>query len=244
LISNEFVESERIYPEDGWRSPKLYEYDRGRKATCTMEVDGEMKDIDILSLSPKFMTEMEKGSMSIYDYPRYLSYLEQSFFHNGDYLIAQIQESRNTSCRRINLNSAIGDDVSYKGYPAASRGRGVRNSDGKSLLKSEGKVTESIRFNECIIASNPNNIEKLSVIYDRDEIILSSVDILPGASGSSLLNHKGEIIGLLNSTYTKGVDMYEKYCEGSAVAVRMNHILELAKKHLSSMELKEVFSCN
>lgn len=243
LISKKYATSERIYPEDGWQSPKLYTFDKKAEAICELKIDGIPSKVKILATSPSFMTEMDKGSMSRFDYPRYLDYENKSFFQSGDFLIAKQLDVKNTSCRRTSLNLGSVTSVHYKGYPAASKGRPGRNSDGKNLMLAEGHLVDSITTNPCVPRNNSISMDRLKDTYDRPELQLSSVDILPGASGSSLLNQDGEIIGLLNSTYAYRVDIYEHYCSGSAVAIKLSHVLELARNHMSDPEISDAFDC-
>lgn len=243
LIAKKYVTSERIYPEDGWQSPKLYTFDKSSEAICEVEIDGVPSKVKVLATSPSFMTEIDKGSMSLYDYPRYLDYENKSFFQSGDFLIAQQLEVKNTRCRPNSLNLGRVTSVHYKGYPAASKGRPGRNSDGKNLMLAEGHLVDSITTNQCVPQDGSVNMNRLKDTYDRPELQLSTVDILPGASGSSLLNQDGEIIGLLNSTYAYKVDIYQHYCSGSAVAIKLSHVLELARNHMKDSEISDAFNC-
>lgn len=246
LISQGHVEVEKIYPEDGYMSPKLYRFKADREAICDQEINGVKTKVKILAIGPAFMTESEKRSLPLYDNPLYHSYLDQDFFHTGDFLIAKELNPTESSCKKINTTTnAPEEQVQYMGYPGASKGRGAHNSDGESLYLAQGKINESIQSNPCVDRGSYSDTvwERVDRTYNRESIILSTVDILPGASGSALLNQEGEIIGLLNSTYAHRVDIFSEYCAGSAVAIKIDHVLNLARNFLSDKALQEAFAC-
>jgi hypothetical protein len=169
-------------------------------------------------------------------------FLNSGYFHNGDFALIKVAEYESSLCVKVsNQQPAPGALVHYFGYPGDSSGRPEgRNSDGESFYRGQGEVVPSILENPCIRGSE----DALRNRYDRDEIILSTVDILPGASGSSLLNQRGEIIGLLNSSYTNGAQMFERYCQGSAVALSMIRIREILTQDFPSLDSSEVFHCS
>lgn len=242
LIQSGAVDEERLFPEEGWRSPKLFHFPNGNPAFCDLEINGIPKRVEVLSASAAFMIPLEQSSLSRYARDLHQELMDQNFFHTGDYAIVKDENSQRQQCRKISMERPIAtQEVHYFGFPGQSRGGRPegRESDGESFLRSDGQVVASITQNPCIRGS----IERLVDKYDRPEIILSTVDILPGASGSSLLNSAGEIVGLLNSSYTNGAEMYETYCPGSAVAIAVESLFEQMAQRLSQSEIDEYFSC-
>ena len=140
---------------------------------------------------------------------------------------------KGSQCKSIgNTELRVGERVHYIGYPNATTGRPIgTDSNGDQLSMGQGHIIESILENPCVIGS-----EKLKTKYDRDELLLSTVDIVPGASGSSLLDKDGNIVGLLNSSFSQGVNIFSQYCEGSAVAIKIGSILNfLEEKQFSKV---------
>lgn len=242
LISGGFVDSYSLFPEYGWRSPKLYQMNK--KATCSISINDEVKNVEVVAIGPGFMIPTEQRSLSLYDKDLYLSFLEKSYFHNGDFAIIK-EDSSTQNCKSVNWASALeGEDVHYHGYPSKSFGRPEgRNSDGESLLKGEGVVSSSIVNSSCL-GSNAKNIDELIVRFDREDVMLSTVDNLPGASGSSLLNNSGEIVALINSHYRFGVDVEKTYCSGATVAIPTYHILRQLEVMGFGQKIDEFFSCS
>jgi hypothetical protein len=241
LIAGGFVDADQLFPEYGWQSPKLYHLNQ--TAVCLTEIDGVEKQVEILAIGPGFMTPMEQGSL-IYTAPElYNEFLEQSFFHNGDFAIIK-EQTDVTSCKRDNWNDPTdGAEVFFRGFPSATTGRpNGRDSDGESLLESHGVIVGSILENSCI-DKNTTNLNTLPLRYDREEILLSTVDNVPGGSGSALLNSDGEIIGLINSQYRQGIDVQSTYCSGSTVAISMRHIKSLLEETDIVNDIQVIFNC-
>lgn len=242
LISGGFVEVERLFPEHGWQSPKLYKLNQ--EATCATTVDGEATDISVLAIGPGFMTPMEQGSLSYLDSSLYEEFLEKSYLHNGDFAIVKEQVTSETSCRNVSWSKTnINEEVVFRGYPSRSTGRpDGRNSDGYSMLEGRGVVIASIFDNACV-SENAQNYESLVMRYDREDLILSTVDNLPGGSGSALLNRGGEIIGVINSQYRQGIDVQSTYCSGSTVAIPMHHISKVLDESGHGDQVQNYFNC-
>ena len=242
LISGGFVDAYNLFPEYGWRSPKLYQLHQ--EAVCLTTIDGVAKKIKIVAIGPGFMTPMEQGSLNLYDKDLYLDFLQKSYLHNGDFAIIK-EDVEGQSCRKVNWSSALdGEKVSFSGYPIQSSGRPCgRDSDGKSLLKGEGLVPSSSLDSSCV-DSSLSNLDKLITRFDREDIMLSTVDNLPGASGSSLLNSSGEIVALINSQYRSGIDVESTYCSGTTVSIPTDHILRLLKETGFRRRVDEFFSCS
>lgn len=229
IIQNETTSTRNLFPEYGYRSPKLYSPDYSSGITCDVLLDGNPSSVVLLTGSHSFMIPSEQGSLGMYDADMYYEFLESNYMHNGDFVIIQSSAPLNRSCLQIEDKNPlrIGSDVLYYGYPSASTGRPAgRNSDGNSLLRSQGFVSPTIQDNSCI--SSPAS-EGTVRRYDREEIVLSTVDIIPGASGSSLLNTNLKVVSLLNSSYYSGDNnFYQHYCSGSAVGVSIESVLEQA----------------
>ncbi len=242
LISGGFTEKTPLFPEFGWQSPQLYR--QNKVATCSTLINGEKAEIEILASSPGFMIPIEQASLSQMDKTIHQSFLDQAFLHNGDFAIVREKTPIHTSCRKVSQKPLTsGEFVEFRGFPIASTGRPEgRNSSGKELLRGEGVVVSSILENSCISANTPFK-EQLVNSYDREDIILSSLDVLPGASGSSLLNSQGEITGVINSIFRFKIDVLSTYCSGSAVAVPIASIVHHLKKQVGLKSVQEFFSC-
>ncbi len=242
LIQSDSIRAEALFPEEGWRSPNLYHFTDERDVHCEAEINGVPKVFEVLAASTGFMTPSEQGSLSLYASELHQRFLDSGYFHNGDFALIKVAEFESSRCLQVSDQElSLSAPVHYFGYPGDSSGRPERrNSDGESFYQGEGEVISSILENPCIKGSEEALINR----YDRDELILSTVDILPGASGSSLLNHRGEIVGLLNSSYTNGAQMFERYCRGSAVALSMVRIKETLLQDFPSLDLGEVFHCS
>lgn len=244
LIGGNLVESNRLFPEYGYRSPNLYLF-KGQQAGvfCTKELDGVEKELEVLVASPGFMTPSEQGSLWSLDKEKYLSFLEKGYFHNGDFAILKETVTTSQSCRSVSQRSPLeGEPVQYKGFPGKTTGRPEeRNSNGEDFLLGEGVITGSILSADCL--SRSANQEELVVKYDRPELILSSVDLVPGASGSALLDSEGKILGVLNSAYAQGFSLFGHYCRGNAVAVGIEKVIEVVREQFDHLNTEEIFSC-
>ncbi len=243
LIQSGQLEDEPIYPEEGWRSPKLYHVLEERPVYCDMSLEGKNVRAEVVATSRAFMVPSEQSSLSFLSPEMYQEFLEKSYFQSGDFAILKLQAESSARCLRISsLASSLGDAVHYYGYPGASRGGRPegRESLGDRILMGQGLITPSILDNPCVVGDEI----KLRDRYDREELILSSVDILPGASGASLLNSSGEIIGLLNSSYSNGLEMYERYCPGSAVAISIESLVLDLRTRFSREDVTQFFNCS
>jgi len=242
LINSSSVEEEVLFPEFGWRSQKLYKLKS--TAFCEASINGVDEVIEILAIGPGFMTPMEQSSLVHFDKELYTNFLNKSYFHNGDFAIIKVQESQVASCKKVSLEPLDNNkEVSFRGYPMQSTGRpDGRNSDGKSLLEGSGFVIDSVFENSCI-DEQAHNSEALRLRYDRSDLILSTVDNLPGGSGSALLNVENRIIGLVNSQYRQGIDIHSTYCSGSTVAVSIEHIFKLLDEMGFGEDKNKFFNC-
>lgn len=242
LISGQFVNQQALFPEYGWQSPQLYTFPNDKKAVCRTTVDGVVKDIEILFTSSGFMTPSAQGSLSVSDPDIYNEFLDNHYLYNGDYAIVKEEVTQRTSCRELSVEPSLANDrVHYKGYPSASTGRPAgRDSDGQSLSLSQGYRTSSVSNNSCV----PSEQLTAQVLgrYDRSELYLSTVDVVPGASGSALLNTEGRIVGVINSVYSPRQNIYSHYCSGAAVAVSVARILQ----HLEEQQISasRFFACS
>lgn len=243
LIQAGDLTKESLLPEYGFRSPTLYKINSFRETFCEAEVDGRLTKIEVVAGSLQFMIPSEKNTLFEFAPEKYSELLEQGTFHNGDFLVIKEQYSRTTTCELIRVGQAREQGlVFYEGYPLASQGRGQgRDSDGMSLLRSQGEQVTSILHNSCLAASI--STKELIQKYDRDELILSTVDLLSGGSGSLLKNEKGETLGLLNSLYHQGINPTLKYCSGSAVALSFSEIMRNIRLQLSVSQIMQVFDC-
>ena len=249
LISKGFVDKRVIYPAEGWQSPVLYLFPNKKTAYCLVELDGIKQEIEIVAASDGFMIPSQQASLSVYDMPKYLEYLNNNFLYNGDFAVIRTQKNNfdQASCRKVSrgLAGTQGGAVKvyYLGYPSSSTGRPKgANSNGVSLLMGEGVTISSILKNACL-GEKPNK-DSLKLRYDRTELLLSTVDVLPGASGAALLNEEGEIVGVINSVYQRGKDMYSEYCSGSAISLNINYVVNKIKNNLGENKVEQIFNCN
>ena len=240
LISSNYVEPVRLYPEFGHRSPNLYLFTNRKPTYCDLSVNGESKTLKVVAASRGFMIPSEQRSLGVFDWNLYVSFLDNSYFHNGDFAILQDETSTGGECKSIGRYKLIpGDYVHYLGFPDATTGRpDGMNSDGNQLRMGRGRIIESISQNPCA-----NITDRLKTRYDRDDLLLSTVDIVHGASGSSLLDRNGNVVGLLNSSFGQGVKISSQYCEGSAVAIKIETILGFLKEN-EFLNSNETFSCH
>lgn len=243
LIAGQFVQTEILFPSVGWQSPKLYKFNSENPAVCTMNVDGVEQELEVVFASGGFMTPSEQGSLSVSDPQVYDQLLESYFLYNGDYAVVKQRVDHPTSCRAVSTTAVEANEtIYYMGYPTASMGGRPEGyeSDGESLLLSRGHRVVSMAENTCIDTQS-STLAAVLKRYDRPEIFLSTIDVLPGASGSSVLNENGEIVAVVNSVYSPRVNMYQHYCSGSAVAVGVERILQ----HMAEEDFpaQDVFDC-
>lgn len=247
LIGGGFTESSKILPSFASpysRDPLLYRINWESKPTCKIKIDGELKAVQILAASDQFMIPSDQGTLTDSDEEVYKRLIAEHTFHNGDYAIVKEVVSKITYCRKASSRELeIGESVFYKGYPSATTGRPEgKDSDGKSLLASFGTRVSSILENQCLPKNG--NKDHLQLKYQRPELILSTVDVVPKASGSALLNFHEEIVGVINSTFSQGVVVNQTYCAGSALALSTSFIFDHMAKRLNRSEIQEIWSCN
>ena len=246
LISGNFVEINQLFPEYGWRSAKLYKLNQ--RASCSTTIDGHKKGIEVVATGPGFMIPTEQRSLIVLASDIYNDFLKRSYLHNGDFAIIKEETTKKTSCRNVNWDRVNQkDQVTFRGFPIESSGRPLgRNSNGVSLFEGSGVIVGSILENSCIGEDEYHSKGLINLInrYDRDDLLLSTVDNLPGVSGSSLLNNSGEIIGVINSQYRKGIDVQSTYCSGSTVAIPMHHIRSLLEEGgFKEEQIHNFFDC-
>ena len=241
LIRSNYVEPVRLYPELGHRSPNLYLFTNTKPTYCDFSVNGESKTLKVVAASRGFMIPSEQKSLGTLDWNLYVSFLDNSYFHNGDFAILQDETSTGGECKSIGrYKLSPGDHVHYFGFPGATTGRpDGMNSDGNQLRMGQGRVIKSISQNPCVKYIT----DRLKIKYDRDDLLLSTVDMVHEASGSSLLDINGDVVGLLNSSFSQGVKIFSQYCEDSAVAVKIETILDFLEEN-EFLNSDEIFSCN
>jgi hypothetical protein len=241
IISQKIAHENLIYPEDGWRSPILYQMDYKNEYFCEVTIDGVLSRVKLIGGSQGFMTPMEQSSLSLMDKSLYSDFLNLNYFYNGDFLIIKEEVEAPTACATLSRETVhVGEYLYYDGYPAQTTGRPEKgNSDGFSMQHSEGKRSKTIVDNSCI--HQYLDAKDLIYKYNRENIILSDLDVVPGASGSALRNQKGEIVGLINSVYGPGVDIHKQYCSDSVVSVSSDFIIKTLKNQVG--EIQEIFDC-
>lgn len=243
LVSKGYVEEINIYPEMGWRSPKLYKSKLDENSFCKVAIDGKEQMVQVLAASEAFMVPSEQSSLYNMDKELYFEYLNSGYFHNGDFAIIKSSE-KTADCFQMSLSPAEpGAPVSYSGYPGATTGRPTGlDSDGESFLKAQGELIESIAQNSCVTKNT--KVDRFKRLYDRPGLVLSTVDLQQSASGSLLVDQGGYGLALINSHVGFGSKTFSRYCAGSAVAVSVLEIMKDVQERYGNSLWKKFFSCS
>jgi hypothetical protein len=111
--------------------------------------------------------------------------------------------------------------VESLGYPSATQRPGAYNSDGVQLYFTAGEVLPGgIRENACVQKLDASRLEQIREEYDHPGAFMSTLDVIHGSSGSSVLSDQGEVVGVLTNMYIeRGLDPEKTYCYGSAKAL-------------------------
>lgn len=241
LINSGQVEPEVLFP-DQRGSYQLYHIRLNPRARCRFEIDGVEKEVQVIAAGVGFMIPSEERALPRYDETLHRSLVERGFIQRSDYAVIREIGPQSSECLHLSENDALPEElVHYMGYPGASTGRGEFDSDGSTLLQGRGEVVTSILESSCIEEVSSTE-EELRFSYEQPEQILSSVDLLPGASGSALLNSNNEIVALLYSTFWP-VDRWSEYCSAAAVGLRISYLRRVLLQTLGETRFEEITRC-
>jgi hypothetical protein len=135
-----------------------------------------------------------------------------------------------------------GDRVWAIGYPSFTMRYDGFDSSGYKKHVSLGRVLSGPREDAFLkgTISEASAWKRLESIYSDEGIFLSDMDVMPGNSGSMVVDSDGNLAGIVYGTVRSSE---KKYLGGSALAMRMEAILKELKEGLGEARLAEIFDC-
>jgi hypothetical protein len=137
-----------------------------------------------------------------------------------------------------------GDAVFSIGFPSeARRNPNQHSSDGNSEYLTRGKVTQATIGNGYY--STQNFSKQITAILKNVEgahyKVATNLDVVPGLSGSAVINSKGQIVGVNAFSTYPGDD--NRYFEGASIAISFKHIWNDTVSGIGLSATQKAFSC-
>ncbi len=243
------------FPEMGVFIAKLPEQMIGRKILVAMSRDGEKEsDIEVTLVAAgkgHFKGGISPIQAFLGNAEKYLDLMEQKYGTAEDYLILKT-DLQNTPCLPVASKSlAVGDFVWSLAFPGRDEDiKGRPLWTGQHGAFTSGYITRGIVDNESltdVLAGRSPEYQQtyLNVVGagENSDMVTSSMDNLPGASGGSWLNEKGEIVAVGNSLMSfrspkKG------YVYGMAQGAEIQSVIGKLKTKLGEEAVSQIFSCH
>jgi hypothetical protein len=176
---------------------------------------------------------------------------EDGYGSTQDWAIIKIEE-KNTPCVNIENPGLREKEKVWSLSYQAREGYETWKSHKSKQYYSEGIITSGITDNSAF----QKWLQKFSV--DKRELLVNfykstlelpgalftTVDAVPGVSGSGLFDKDGNVVGVLNAVEWFGLNGQEVYLPGTTQAVSTSSIVEALKQHFSDNEIKEMFFCS
>lgn len=195
------------------------------KATCPVSIDGVEENVVVEATSPGLVVFMDQPGLRSVNPGLFRKMYDEGYTELGDFLV--VRRPVPGSCVPLGLDRPSGE-VSSLGFPSETSRPDGFNSDGAQLYYTRGEVIGSVRENSCFGELNAAQQEKAQKDYDHPGAFMSSLDAIHGSSGSSVLNAKGEVVGVFATMFIHPERAPDKsYCRGSAKALSVEHIRKM-----------------
>lgn len=178
---------------------------------------------------------------------KYYDVMEEGYGPAEDYAVLKLN-LENTPCLSLATEPVeVGDFVWSIGFPIRVAIGGRPLWSGKHEAYSSGQITNGPVDDEI----NKINLEGTSEEYQKaylgvvgaisnEETLTASVDGLGGGNGGSVVNKKGEIVGVLSMTATANK---KRYYYGTTLMNKVFTTVPKLKAKLGEERVKEIFSC-
>jgi hypothetical protein len=178
-----------------------------------------------------------------------LQLAEDGFLGAEDFAILKIDSEKPTACLQIQLADVKpGQEVwsiSFPGRDENIKGRPFWKS--RSGAFSTGTVLSGMQDNQGLKTAPLTTAEKDAyatiINLGFKDGFLSSLDVLGGSSGASILNSRGEIVGLNIQAAQFLLPVEDGYVFGSNKATTLSSIYNKLKQRLPEETFKAIFSC-
>ncbi|MGZ3775618.1 MAG: trypsin-like peptidase domain-containing protein [Pseudobdellovibrionaceae bacterium] len=185
----------------------------------------------------------------------YQRIIDEGYSKEEDYMIVATG-IENTHCVPVaKENLRIGDFAYYIGYPGKEefnvQGRPFWSS-GLVPAFSSGNIVDGLMNTprgKQLIAATPGILKdkQQQTFYRRaftsSNSFYSTLDCLPGCSGSGLINASGEVAGIINNGMRSGFEDARGYQSGVIGGANISHIVEKARSQLDQNTFSQVFDC-
>ncbi|MBI3552396.1 MAG: trypsin-like peptidase domain-containing protein [Elusimicrobia bacterium] len=159
-----------------------------------------------------------------------------------DYAILKFEPAAPLPCARPAPAPRPGEPIWGVGYPAWTSRHDGFDSSGYKKHVSFGEVRDGIRSDPYMRdrIHDEESWRRLERIYSAPELILSSLDIMPGNSGGPLYDSSGLLVGI-----SWGTVAYDKDREtrASALGLRLDAVMREAAAALGADRAAEIFAC-
>lgn len=184
----------------------------GPEIQCDFTVNGQNKTVRVLLMASCSVKALYKLDERLQD---------PSCLGQPDVAVVQpLEPEANFSCLGTSPNLKPGDRLLAFGYPQKTR-RGKYDSDGESLFLSAGRALASTPG--CTVARDsyegwrPGDRKQLDskLLQLGKDFVQSTLDAVPGSSGSPVINEEGELVGVMAFT-DKSVLNAKTECRGGS----------------------------
>lgn len=196
------------------------------QATCPVNIDGVEENVVVEATSPGLVVYMDQPGLRSVNPALFRRMYDEGYTELGDFAVVR-RPVAGGACVPLSLDRPAGE-VTSLGYPSETSRPDGFNSDGSQLYFTSGRVLGSVRENACFAELSASQQEKALKDYDHPGAFMSTLDAIHGSSGSSVLNAKGEVVGVFATMFihpTRDPDKF--YCHGSAKALSVEHIRKM-----------------
>jgi hypothetical protein len=193
-----------------------------------------------------FSTSLDNFADFKKDSRKYQSLMAAGYGIPQDWAILKVERT-NAVCVKTNPSALLpGQSVWSVNFSTREKGSA---KDGRSLqFFSSGRVTRGIQDSSAFESwSQTQSSQRAVALYqsvmNRPGSYASTVDAIPGSSGSGLLNADGELVGVISDAEWLGQDGYAYPVTGSTQGATLQSILPQIQEQLSAQEFAEVFNC-
>jgi hypothetical protein len=192
-----------------------------------VSIDGVEENVVVEATSPGLVVFMDQPGLRSVNPELFRRMYAEGYTELGDFVV--VRRPVPGACVSLGSDRPAGM-VSSLGYPSETSRPDGFNSDGNQLYYTRGEVLGGVRENACFGELTAAQQEKAVKDYDHPGAFMSSLDAIHGSSGSSVLNEKGEVVGVFATMFIhpgKDKDPDKIYCRGSAKALSVEHIRKM-----------------
>jgi hypothetical protein len=185
----------------------------------------------------------------------YARNVAQGYGASEDWVILKVGYDH-TSCVPAAPQVSVGDALWSIQFPHSTQrrdGYDVANDSFLTPYVTLGAVTGGTADNSVVQEilggiSDPDERSRVAAadvtLLDRPEILPSTLDAVPGSSGSGMLTDDGQLAGMVNSVVqSKNDDFFRHIYPGATLGVRLSHIQSAVSERFGASAEAQAFNC-